>query len=157
MKKSITRATTLIFPYDQNSLSLEFAALDYSEAAAIRYRYRMEGLEGQWNEVDSSERLVTYPGTPPGDYTFRVQAASARGGLNAPGTELQVPLLPPWWATWWFRSIGCLTLVGALFTAYRYRIRNLQTAGARLEAQIAERTRNLATARDAAERSNKAK
>ncbi len=157
LKKSITRATTLTFPHDQNNFSLEFAALDYSQAATIRYRYRMEGLEDQWNEVDSNERLVTYPGTPPGDYTFRVQVASPRGGWNEPGTELQVHILPPWWATWWFRSIGCLTLAGGLFATYRHRIRNLQVAGARLEAQIAERTRDLETARDAAERSNRAK
>jgi streptogramin lyase len=93
LKESITRATALTLPYNQNSFSLEFAALYYFKVATNHYRYKLEGLDGQWNEVDSNERLVTYPATPPGDYTFRVQAASARGGHKHHDLALRMGIL----------------------------------------------------------------
>jgi signal transduction histidine kinase len=53
--------------------------------------------------------------------------------------------------------LGALAIAALMFAAYRSRIRSLQLAGIRLEAQVAERTRELETAKAAAERANKAK
>ena len=76
---SFTRSVTLT--PSQNIFSFEFSALSYSNPTQNRYRYRLEGLEKEWNERDSTRRLVTYTTLAPGDYVFRVQGSNslARG------------------------------------------------------------------------------
>ncbi|MCP4182899.1 MAG: hypothetical protein GY761_06230, partial [Hyphomicrobiales bacterium] len=44
--------------------SFEFAALNYHASEKNRYRYKMEGFEEDWTEVDSTRRFATYTGIP---------------------------------------------------------------------------------------------
>src|SRR5229473_911025 len=64
-------------PYINRSFQAEFAGLTYLNAANVRFRYRMTGLEEGW--IQTAERAVRYPSLPPGDYRFEVLARSAEG------------------------------------------------------------------------------
>lgn len=145
LKKAITNTSSLILYPKQNVFSLEFSALSYVSPSATRYRYKMEGLRGvqkDWYETDSNHRFVTYTTLPPGDYTFRVQAAVRRAGWNEPGTSLRITVLPPWWATWWFRIICMAASTLGLFGFYFYRLRQIEHEfDIGLEERIRERTR----------------
>jgi signal transduction histidine kinase/ligand-binding sensor domain-containing protein/CheY-like chemotaxis protein len=143
--------------HTQNIFSMEFSALSYTAPEKNRYRYRLEGLEQQWNEGDGKRRLATYTNLPPRSYVFRVQAANNAGVWNDNGATLTITVLPPWWGTWWFRSLLALCVTAVTFAAYRLRIRNLRSTAARLERQVAERTRELSVAKEAAESANRAK
>jgi hypothetical protein len=44
-----------------NVFSVEFAALSYANSHKNRYRYRLEGFDPDWNEVDSKHRLRPTP------------------------------------------------------------------------------------------------
>jgi signal transduction histidine kinase/ligand-binding sensor domain-containing protein/CheY-like chemotaxis protein len=155
--KPIWATDSLTLTHNQSIFTLEFAALSYTAPENNRYRYRLEGLEKEWNEVDSRQRLATYTNLPAAKYIFRVQGSNNDGLWNRNGATLAITVLPPWWATWWFRSLAGLSMAALIVAAYRTRIRNLQLAGMRLEAQVAERTRELESAKDAAERANRAK
>jgi signal transduction histidine kinase/ligand-binding sensor domain-containing protein/CheY-like chemotaxis protein len=157
LKKAIAYTTALTLAPNQNTFSLEFSALNYLSSSTNRYRYKLEGLDPQWNEVGSDQRLVTYPAVPPRVYTFRVQASTFQGAWTEPGLALVIEVLPPWWATWWFRTLAAFLVAGAIGTAVRSRVRRLQLAGIRLEKQVAERTHELEIAKESAERANKAK
>jgi signal transduction histidine kinase/ligand-binding sensor domain-containing protein/CheY-like chemotaxis protein len=157
LQKSITQTTAVTLAPDQNTFSLEFSALSYLNASTNHYRYKLEGVDPQWNEVGSDQRLVTYPAVPPGVYTFRVQAATFRGVWTEPGLALAIEVLPPWWATLWFRTLAAFLVAAAIWAAVRSRVRRLQLAGIRLEQQVAERTHELEIAKESAERANKAK
>ena len=54
--KSIAYTNSLSLSHDDRSFSLEFAALSYFNSRANRYRYKLEGLDSQWHEVDSNQR-----------------------------------------------------------------------------------------------------
>ena len=131
--------------------------MSYAAPEKNRYRYRLAGLEKDWNEVDSRQRLATYTNLSPRKYVFQLQGSNNDGVWNPKITTLAITVLPPWWATWWFVSIAGLTIAALVFAAYRSRIRGLQLAGIRLETQVAERTRELEIAKNAAERANRAK
>jgi len=126
LEKSITYSNTLTLSHRQNMFSLEFSALSYSNPATNRYRYKLEGLDSNWHEVGSEQRLVNYTTLPAGMYVFRVQGATSQGPWSEPGTALRIKILPPWWNTWWFR-VACVavsvTLLGGI---YRWRIQQLQ-------------------------------
>jgi signal transduction histidine kinase/DNA-binding response OmpR family regulator len=141
----------------QGIFTLEFASLSYVAPERNRYRYRLEGLEAEWNEVDSRRRLATYTNLPAGKYTFRVQGSNNDGVWNQQSTSLAITVLPPWWATGWFRSIAVLSVALLMLGAHLYRTKGLKLAAANLERQVLERTLELQVAKNAAEVANRAK
>ncbi|MCY7357882.1 MAG: histidine kinase, partial [Rudanella sp.] len=59
----------------QNTISLEFAALDFLSSGHNTYQYQLTGYDQNW--VQAGERnYVRYPNLPAGDYTFQVKAAN---------------------------------------------------------------------------------
>jgi signal transduction histidine kinase/DNA-binding response OmpR family regulator len=157
LRKPIWATDALTLTHSENIFTLEFAALSYAAPEKNRYRYRLEGLEPAWNDVDSRRRLATYTSLPAGHYVFRVQASNNDEVWNEAGATLPITVLPPWWATWWFSGTTVLSLLGVALAAYRSRVRSLHLAAARLEAQVSQRTRELQIAKDAAEAANRAK
>ncbi|MEQ9264097.1 MAG: two-component regulator propeller domain-containing protein [Balneolaceae bacterium] len=105
--------------HEENFLSFEFAALDYSEPLANQYAYKMEGVDDDW--VYSGNRsFADYPNLAPGAYKFRVKASNNDGFWNEEGTSLAITITPPWWQTSLFRIIAVLTLLGGLVSFVRY-------------------------------------
>ena len=122
--------------------SLEFAALSYANSHKNRYRYRLEGFDPGWNEVDSKQRLATYTNLDPGRYVFRVQGSNSDGVWNEEGVSLPIVITPPWWRTNLFRAAAVGLLLALLWAAYQYRMRQVQHAfEMTLEARVGERTR----------------
>jgi signal transduction histidine kinase/ligand-binding sensor domain-containing protein len=142
LKKSITYVKDLTLTHQQNVFSLTFSALSYSDPATNLYRYKLEGLDRRWTEVGSDRRLAAYTTLPSGRYTFRVQGATSQGAWSEPGVELRITILPPWWGTWWFRTICAITAVSILWLLYLFRLRQMaQRFNALLEGRVVERTR----------------
>jgi signal transduction histidine kinase len=50
---------------------------------------------------------------------------------------------PPWWATWWFRGLLPLLILGAVIGGYWWRLHSIQTRSQELAVQVAERTTEL--------------
>jgi len=142
LKRSITFANDLTLSHQQNVFSLTFSALNYFDTATNRYRYKLEGLDRQWTEVGSDRRRATYTTLPAGRYKFRVQGATSSGVWSEPGVELGITILPPWWATLWFRSLCVIATVGILWMFYLSRLKQV-AAGirARMEERLGERER----------------
>jgi PAS domain S-box-containing protein len=122
LNKSIGYASTLRLPHNENMFSLEFSALSFFNPETNRYRYRLDGLDQQWHEVGSNERSVSYTTLPTGTYTFHAQGATSRGPWDAPGLTLTIEILPPWWATWWFRTLSIAATGALLGGFFRWRI-----------------------------------
>src|SRR5262249_10383322 len=134
--------TEITLTHDQNIFSVTFAALTYFNPDANRYRYKLEGLEQNWTEVGSDRRGTTYTTLPPGKYTFHVQSATRQGDWGDPGIALGITILPPWWATTWFRLVTATFILGVLVSFYQLRLRQVaRQFNLRLEARVAERTR----------------
>ncbi len=142
LEKSISYTAAITLTHQENEFSLRFAGLHYASPFSNRYRYRLLGLDHDWIEVDSSSRRASYTTLPPGHYTFQVQAASAQGTWIEPGESLQIRILPPWWATWWFRTLYVAAGISALWIIYRMRIARLShQMMLRMQERVDERTR----------------
>jgi signal transduction histidine kinase/ligand-binding sensor domain-containing protein len=142
LSHSIAYTDRIVLTHEMNIFSLNFAGLRYFSPESNRYRYKLEGLDGHWYEVNSNKRRATYTTLPAGAYTFRVQAASANGDWNEPGTSLQIVMLPAWWATWWFRAIYVSLFIFAMWIAYMVRVRQLsRQLTIRMQERVNERIR----------------
>lgn len=145
---AINDLAALTLSYEDRVVSIEFAALSYHTSTRNRYRYRLEGFDKEWTEVDSSRRFVTYTNLDPGSYVFHVVGSNSDGVWNDVGRSLHIRITPPWWQTSWFRSLGALMIIIAGVGGYRWRVYTLATHNHQLAAQVAERTRTLAQRTD---------
>jgi signal transduction histidine kinase/streptogramin lyase len=137
------RADELIdLDHQDNSLSFDFAALDYNNPEKNQYAYWMEGLDEDWVYA-GTRRHADYPNLRPGDYMFHVKGSNSDGVWNEEGTTVHITIRPPFWATWWFRGILLLALAGVALSAYRLRVRSVEARSHELEVQVAERTADL--------------
>jgi ligand-binding sensor domain-containing protein/signal transduction histidine kinase len=142
LKKVITQSDEVVLNHNQTMLSLEFSALSYLNPSSTRYRYKLDGLDTDWNQTGSNQRVVTYTSLPAGKFTFRVQAATGHGAWSEPGATLLIQILPAWWNTWWFRCIYVSSLLLLASALYWYRVHQLtQQYSIRLEERVGERTR----------------
>jgi signal transduction histidine kinase/DNA-binding response OmpR family regulator len=157
LQKSINEINALTLPYNQNDISFEFAALSYVAPAKNRYRYKLEGFNVDWREVDSKERLAVYTNLDAGNYVFRGQGTNEVGVWSEEGVTPGITILPPWWATWWFRSLVGLFFVALAVSAYSYRVRSLHKRNLELKMQVNQRTREFLVAKVKAEAANHAK
>ena len=139
---SIAFTRSLTLSHKQNVFSFEFAALSYLDPPRNQYRYMLEGLDHSWIPVDSDHRIATFTTLPAGNYTLRAQGSNNRGVWNEQGVALQLTILPPWWGTWWFRTVCGVAFLTLLWAGYQYRVRQLRWAfNIRLEERVDERTR----------------
>jgi signal transduction histidine kinase len=99
-------------------------------------------LGGLWNEVDSSRRSLRYTVLSAGDYVLRFLGSHGRGDWNDEGARLAISMLPPWWASWWFRAFVAALVLLAGWTFLQLRLRQqVHEFNLRLEERLEERTR----------------
>ncbi len=106
-------ASEVILMHDQNFISFEFSALDYTNPKHNQYEFKLDGLDDGWNHVDAERRIANYINLPAGDYTFHVTGTNSDGLWNRSGTSILITITPPFWQTWWFITIMVI-LVGAI-------------------------------------------
>lgn len=99
----------------ENSISFEFAALDYAAPEKIRYAYKMEGYDEKWVYTDADRRFANYTNLPNGHYTFKVRATNNDGIWSTDIKEVKLSILPPWWKTIWAIMLYMLTGLGILY------------------------------------------
>lgn len=129
--------------YRRNNFNMEFAALTYTTPQQIKYAYKLEGFDKDWQYTDASRRFAYYNNLKPGIYTFRVAATNSHGTWNPEERTLQVVILPPPWLSWWaYMLYVCLAagLVYALvrFSRHRMKLRNALHLAALEQAKIQE-------------------
>lgn len=110
LNQSITETKVIRLSYQDIVFSFDFAALDFSNPQKNKYAYKMEGFDRDWNLRDSTRRFATYTNLDHGRYVFRVKGSNNDGVWNENGTAITIIIVPPFWKTWWFRSL--------LFTAF---------------------------------------
>jgi signal transduction histidine kinase/CheY-like chemotaxis protein len=142
---------------DQNFISIGFSALSYAAPEDNRYRFKLEGLDKDWYEVDARRRLATYTSLPPGKYVFRVQGSNEDGVWNEAGASLAVTVVPPWWQTKTFRGLAVMLVAASIAVVFIMQRRTALRRQHRLEAVVNERTRELSIAKDKAESANRTK
>ena len=115
------QATRVIgLAHDQNFLSFEFSALNYTDTRKNQYAYKLDGVDKDWVYA-GTRRSADYTALSPGDYTFRVKASNNEGVWNDKGTFVRLIIQPPWWRTWWAYSLYALCAIVAIWLLDRQR------------------------------------
>lgn len=111
----------------QQGLEIRYTALSFIKPEFIRFKYKLEGLDPNWEDV-GTRRSVYYSRIPPGEYNFHVIAANSDGVWNLEGAKLRIVVLPAFYQTWWFMTLVTAMVVGVAGLFYQRRISQLQKA-----------------------------
>jgi diguanylate cyclase (GGDEF)-like protein len=133
----------MLVPPTANSLSAEFAALDYSSPEDNRYAYRLDGFDPDWIETDAAHRVASYTNLPPGSYKLHLRGSNREGAWTGHDVVLSLEVLPAWFETLWFRLGESAVAVLAVLGLVQGRTMILRRRQRGLERQVAERTAEL--------------
>jgi len=134
----------VVVPAGAREVEFRYTGLSLAAPEAVRFRYRLIGLEKDWS-APTDRRTAQYSYLPPGDYRFEVIARNSDGVWSAGESALPLKVLPHFWETVGFKSLLLLfSLAGAALVARHLSTRALRRNLARLEQQHAverDRTR----------------
>jgi ligand-binding sensor domain-containing protein len=116
---------TLNLPYDQNQLTFEFMGINFSNPDAVKYQWKLEGLQNEWSPVSQQNR-INYSNLGPGDYTFMVKACNEDGVWNTVPTTLKFSIIPPVWMRWWFISGVASAVLLLVILIFKWRVNRIR-------------------------------
>ncbi len=119
----------LDLPYDQNHLTFDFLAINFSNPDAVKYQWKLEGFDKNWSPV-SAQHTFSYPNLSPGNYTFMVKACNEDGIWNKEPVVLKFHISPPFWMRWWFIVFVTLLVGGLVLLVFKWRIKRITTKAA---------------------------
>jgi signal transduction histidine kinase/ligand-binding sensor domain-containing protein/DNA-binding response OmpR family regulator len=115
LTKPINEAGKIVLDHSQNSLSFDFATLDFAAPDKIRYAYILEGFDKDWNVTPASRRFASYANLNPGTYTFKVKASNLDGQWKDAPTTVDIEILNPWWKTVWAYIFYVILILAILY------------------------------------------
>ena len=98
--------------------------MNYTNPAKNQYAYKLEGFDKDWVQC-GTRRYASYTHLDPGAYVFTVKGSNNDGKWNEAGTSISVIIRPPYWQTWWFRSLVAMVVIALVALAYNYRVARL--------------------------------
>lgn len=115
LPKPINEIGNVVLDYSQNSISFDFATLEFAAPEKVRYAYILENFDEDWNLTPSSRRFATYANLNPGSYTFKVKASNIDGRWSETTSSVNIQILSPWWKTIWARIFYGIIIIGILY------------------------------------------
>lgn len=115
------RVPQLRLPYYRDSIEITFGSVDFSVGDNIHYLYRLVGLQGGWQQANSSDP-VRYAGIGSGNYRFEVKAINSSGTESPDIASVDFIIAAPFWRTWWFLLLAGLVAVTVAVSAHRSRV-----------------------------------
>lgn len=111
--------------YDENTVSFNFAALEFSDAKNNQFEYQLLGKG--YNKADEwvnsgSVGFARFANLAPGKYQFNVRAANSDGVWNQTPKTLPIVVTPPFWMTWWFYLFCTLAVSAIVYAWFQYRL-----------------------------------
>jgi signal transduction histidine kinase len=131
----------LTLPQGTAAMRITFTALALAMPERVRLRYRLDGVDREWQEP-VGRRAASYTNLAPGTYRFEVSGANEDGVWSPQAASLDIRIPPSFAQTGWFLLIEALGAAILLYAAYVLRVRYItRRMQERLDARLEERSR----------------
>jgi len=127
--------TNLVLPPRTTDLEIGYTALSLSVPEKVRFRYKLEGVDKDWQDA-GTRREALYNRLGPGKYHFQVIASNNDGVWNEEGAHLDFNIAPAWYQTTWFRGLCVLAFLTLLWGGYQLRVQQLRREERKLREAI---------------------
>jgi ligand-binding sensor domain-containing protein/two-component sensor histidine kinase len=136
--------SNLRLQYNNNTISFQFAVIDYTNPEGCSMLYKLDGYDKDWITA-TNKSIIRYANLPSGKYELKVKAVNTDGVINKETTSILIFIATPWFKSWWFIMLIILTIAFLLWYFIRsYYKRKLEKEKSILDKQNAieqERTR----------------
>lgn len=112
---------TVVSAFNKNNFKIKYVGISSGSLNNIIYRYRMHGLEENWNTTNNIQ--LQYPSLPPGNYIFEILAINKNGQASG-AKKIFITITPAYYQTIWFKILVAviITLLIAFIVILRIRI-----------------------------------
>ncbi|MCM1504522.1 MAG: ATP-binding protein [Muribaculum sp.] len=127
----VDHLNSITFDYSHNDISfniLSLGALSYSPL----FSYRLVGLEENWNGPKAVSS-IRYSNLSPGDYKLLIRMHNPE---IVDERAIAIHITPPFWETWWFRSLIICAIAGMLIFAFRTYLNRVNRRNAESKLQF---------------------
>ncbi len=128
-------------PYNHNHFTFHFSSSDWTAGHKIFYSYKMEGLSESWS-IPSNESIADYRNLPHGEYTFKVKSSYDKGQWSDE-FHYSFKINPPWWHTWWARSLYIILIILVLIGYVRWKTNKHKQRQKELESEVDIATKEI--------------
>ncbi len=98
-------ATRLKLPYTQNSFAIGFSVFNYAVSSKIRFKYRLEGYDNQWNATSTDKPQAVYNQVPPGNYKLVIKSFNEEFDRALSEKSIDICVTAPWYWSWWSKLL----------------------------------------------------
>lgn len=120
---NLEKEDPIILYHKENTFTIEFAALEFTNPSKNRYAYKLEGVDDDWNDI-GTRNFVAFTNLSPGEYTLHVKGCNNDGRWNETGVKLSIIIYPPWWKSKAAYAAYFLMLVVLVFLYIKIRERS---------------------------------
>jgi len=131
--------------YDQDLITFEFAVPGYHHDSIQGFEYRLTPFDNRWLNTAEDEATATYTRLPPGNYLFEVKANTPG---NQPPATFQLEILPPWYLTWWAKTLAIFAMLAIIIGIIVGRTKRLKQSNMWLQESVEARTTELKQANE---------
>lgn len=127
--------------YDQNSIAIDFAAIDFLNASKIRYSYKLEGAGGDEWSTPSKNRSTEFAHLPGGNYIFKLKTSNQDGVWSKEKNLLYIHIQTPFWEANWFYAlliVVCMGMIGLFYIYQINRIKNKEKERSEINKRISQ-------------------
>lgn len=125
LDKDINNEKNIHLKHNENSFTINYAALNFTSPQHNQYKYMLEGLDEGWN-FSGNVSQATYTNLNGGKYVFHLQGSNNDGIWNDDERLLYIKVDYPPGKTWWAILLYILFATGIILTVYIYNVRKIR-------------------------------
>ncbi len=127
LDNNINYAKEIKLTHSDNFFSTSFVANDFLGKLNIKYRYRLEGYQDSWIDLQNRNE-VNFASLPPGNYALMVEASRDNQNWSDP-KSINITMLGSPWKSWLAIFIYSLVLLSIIFylvksNNYKLKLKN---------------------------------
>jgi signal transduction histidine kinase/ligand-binding sensor domain-containing protein len=120
--KTYSSLSDVRLPKLTQNLAITYTALSLAVSERVRFRYKLEGVDRDWQEA-GPRREAFYTKLSPGRYTFSVVACNNDGVWNLSGASIQFTIPPAFYQTMWLKWVAALFCACLFWLLIKLRMR----------------------------------
>ncbi len=120
VKGNLSHPAEIVLQPNQRTISFDFGLLDFRYRKSATFSYRLHKYDDEWIYPSRTQRTAHYTQLPSGTYIFEIRFSIDGINWNNTNQSVKIIVLPYFWETWWFITVGTLLTIGILVTAIRY-------------------------------------
>lgn len=140
--ETLLQTQTIHLTAEDKFFEVSFALLDYHNPKQHRYKYKVEGYDKTWQELDNP--IIRINSLPYGSYNLRFKAQAPGSAWQEFAFPITIEVPRPFYLQGWFIALILLLVVAITAAIIRWRFSALKKRKEELEELVEERTTEIA-------------